>query len=141
MSKHEEPVLVVAAVIQREGDPENRILVVRRGPGQSGAGSWEFPGGKVEPAEAPEQALVREIEEELALPIRVSGLIGEEVFAYPAKTIRLRVYWAKTRGGGELELTEHDAFKWLRAHEIVAEELSAADRPFVGKIQAAQGSR
>ncbi len=141
MSKFDEPVLVVAAVIQRQGDLEGRILVVRRGPGQSGAGSWEFPGGKVEPGESPEQALEREIREELSLSIRVTGLIGEDVFKYPSKVIRLRVYWAKTRGGDEMYLIEHDAFRWLKAEEIVEEELSAADRPFVQKIRSLQGRR
>ncbi|MFV8257824.1 (deoxy)nucleoside triphosphate pyrophosphohydrolase [Bdellovibrio bacteriovorus] len=135
------PVLVVAAVIQRQEDPEGRILVVRRGPEQSGAGFWEFPGGKVEAGEAPEQALVREITEELALDIRVHELIGEEDFSYPSKTIRLRVYWASVRGGEDLVLTEHDAFKWQRPEEIDVMSLSAADRPFVEKILNAYGKR
>ncbi|AFY01858.1 (deoxy)nucleoside triphosphate pyrophosphohydrolase [Bdellovibrio bacteriovorus] len=136
-----QPVLVVAAVIQRQEDPEGRILVVRRGPEQSGAGFWEFPGGKVEAGEAPEQALVREITEELALNIRVHDLIGEEDFAYPSKTIRLRVYWASVKGGEELVLTEHDDFKWQRPEEIDVMSLSAADRPFVAKIQNSYGKR
>lgn len=136
-----QPVLVVAAVIQRQEDPEGRILVVRRGPEQSGAGFWEFPGGKVEAGEAPEQALVREIAEELALNIRVLELIGEEDFAYPSKTIRLRVYWASVKGGEDLALTEHDDFKWQVAEEIDVMSLSAADRPFVEMIQKNYGKR
>lgn len=128
------PVLVVAAVIRKSEDPE-RVLVVRRGPEQSGAGFWEFPGGKVEAGEMPEQALVREIAEELALDIRVQELIGEEDFAYPTKTIRLRVYWATVKGSSELVLTEHDAYQWLAPAEIDVPSLSAADRPFVEKIR------
>ncbi|MBV2168509.1 MAG: (deoxy)nucleoside triphosphate pyrophosphohydrolase [Bdellovibrio sp.] len=138
MALKTEPVLVVAAVIRRAGDPERRILVVRRGPDQSGAGHWEFPGGKVEVAESPEQALLREIDEELSLPIKVGALIGERDFAYPTKLIRLRVYWAEATHG-EVRLVEHDALKWCLPEEINLDELSAADRPFVGMIL--QGSK
>lgn len=133
MTQKSEPVLVVAALIRRYADPERRILVVRRGPGQSGAGFWEFPGGKVERGESPEQALIREIDEELALSIRVGDLLGEADFAYPAKLIRLRVYWAENFQG-TIQLVEHDAFKWCLPEEIVVDELSEADRPFVEKI-------
>ncbi|QDK45288.1 (deoxy)nucleoside triphosphate pyrophosphohydrolase [Bdellovibrio sp. ZAP7] len=128
------PVLVVAAVIRKENDSDKRILLVRRGPEQSGAGFWEFPGGKVEPSESPEQALRREIDEELGIAITVGKFIGEQDFAYPSKTIRLRVYEALTMSS-EIILTEHDAMKWLKADEIVKEELSAADRPFVEMLQ------
>ncbi|WII71585.1 (deoxy)nucleoside triphosphate pyrophosphohydrolase [Bdellovibrio sp. 22V] len=134
MSQKTEPVLVVAAVIRRYADPEKKILVVRRGPEQSGAGFWEFPGGKVERGESPEQALIREIDEELSLSIRVGDLLGEQDFAYPTKLIRLRVYWAET-DQGDIVLTEHDAFKWCKSEDIVVDELSAADRPFVQMIQ------
>ncbi|MEK2645694.1 (deoxy)nucleoside triphosphate pyrophosphohydrolase [Bdellovibrio sp. BCCA] len=128
-----EPVVVVAALIRRYADPEKRILIVRRGPGQSGAGFWEFPGGKVEKGESPEQALLREIEEELSVSIRVGDFLGEGDFAYPTKLIRLKVYWAET-DDGTLKLLEHDAFKWCLPEEIVTEELSEADRPFVAQI-------
>ncbi|WP_413568083.1 (deoxy)nucleoside triphosphate pyrophosphohydrolase [Bdellovibrio sp. HCB117] len=127
------PVLVVAAVIRRFADAEKRILIVRRGPEQSGAGFWEFPGGKVELGESPEQALQREIDEELGISIRVGEFIGEADFSYPTKLIRLRLYWAETLQS-DLVLTEHDAFKWCLPHEIKVDELSEADRPFVEKI-------
>lgn len=126
-------VLVVAALIRRYADPEKRILLVRRGPGQSGAGHWEFPGGKVERGESPEQALLREIEEELNLQIRVGAFVDEIEHAYPTKVIRLRVYWAESLHG-ELQLVEHDAAKWVLPAEINVHELSEADRPFVAKI-------
>ena len=128
-------VLVVAAVIRRFADPEKRVLIVRRGPGQSGSGYWEFPGGKVERGESPEQALIREIEEELGLNIRIGAFIGEIEHSYPTKVIRLCVYWAESQHG-ELQLVEHDAARWLLPSEIPLEELSEADRPFVAKIQA-----
>ena len=127
------PVLVVAAVIRRDKDPEKRVLLVRRGPEQSGAGFWEFPGGKVEPKEDPTEALVREIDEELGVHITVGALVDEQDFTYPSKTIRLRVYWAST-SDENIDLREHDALKWVLPTEIVAEELSAADRPFVSLL-------
>lgn len=138
MVQKTDPVLVVAAVIRRSSDSEKRVLVVRRGPGQSGAGFWEFPGGKVEKGETPEAALIREIDEELRLQIRVGELIGELDFPYPSKTIRLRVYWAEVQKES-LQLTEHDAFKWCLPREILVDELSEADRPFLDLIL--QGSK
>lgn len=126
-------ILVVAALIQRFADPEKRILVVRRGPEQSGAGHWEFPGGKVERGESPEQALIREIQEELNLKIRVGRFVGEIEHQYPTKVIRLRVYWAESPHG-EIQLLEHDDAKWVLPQEILLHELSEADRPFVAMI-------
>ncbi|MBO9667606.1 MAG: (deoxy)nucleoside triphosphate pyrophosphohydrolase [Bdellovibrio sp.] len=129
MNEKRGPVLVVAAVI-RHPSQDGRVLIVRRGPGQSGAGHWEFPGGKVEAGEMPESALVREIDEELGIAIEVQDYVGEADFTYPSKTIRLRVYWAQARNA-ELDLREHDALEWLQVSEIQPEKLSAADRPFV----------
>lgn len=126
------PVLVVAAVIRHVRDL-SQVLIVRRGPGQSGAGFWEFPGGKVEKTESPEQALIREIDEELGIAITLGSLVGEEDFAYPAKTIRLRVYEAQT-DEEQLVLTEHDDFRWVKPQEIDPQILSEADRPFLIKI-------
>lgn len=130
-------VLVVAAAIHRSLDPEKKVLIVRRGPGQSGAGIWEFPGGKIEPGESPEQALVREIEEELAVHVRVQSLVGEVEHQYPGKLIRLRVYRAEL-GPGEILLSEHDGLQWLKPEDISLELLSEADRPFVSKLRSGE---
>lgn len=133
MLQKKDAVLVVAAVIRRSADPEKKILVVRRGPDQSGAGFWEFPGGKVEEGEFPQAALIREIEEELSISITVGELIGECEYQYPTKNIRLAVYWAMA-DDAEIKLSEHDALIWALPEEIKADELSEADRPFVAKI-------
>lgn len=125
---------VVAAVIS-SNDDLSEVLIVRRGPGQSGAGYWEFPGGKVEGSESPIQALQREILEELEMKIEVGDLIGEETYDYPNKRIRLMVYFAFVEDRS-LRLTEHDKALWLRPDNIKIEELSPADRPFVTLIQA-----
>ncbi len=129
MSQTSQETLVVAAVLRRRGE----ILIVRRGPSQSGAGFWEFPGGKVEVGEPPEQALRREIQEELGLSIQIEGLVGEVTHAYPKKTIRLRLFWASSTSES-LVLSEHDAFQWLRPKDVNVFELSEADRPFVPKL-------
>ena len=126
------PVRVVAAVIHRLED--ERVLLVRRGPGQSGAGSWEFPGGKVELQESDRQALRREIEEELGLLVEVRSFVGEELYQYPSKTIRLCLYHVMIEGG-VLNLTEHDASEWRLISEIDETSLSPADRPFVARLQ------
>jgi mutator protein MutT len=121
---------VVGAVIQRWVCKELQVLLVRRGPGQSGAGDWEFPGGKVERGEAPEEALAREIEEELGLQILVKEKIGENCYSYPHRTIKLSLFWA-TISQGHLQLREHDAFEWLSPGSIILEKLSPADRHFI----------
>lgn len=138
MAHPSQPTFVVAAVIQQISEASGRVLIVRRGPEQSGAGAWEFPGGKVEAGESPEQALIREIKEELGIDIHVNAQVGERNFTYPTKTIRLRVYWA-TPLSENLTLSEHDAFQWIRSEHIDIESLSEADRPFVAEL--IQGSK
>lgn len=138
MPQKTQPIFVVAAVIRQISDSAGRVLIVRRGPSQSGAGAWEFPGGKVERGESPSLALIREIKEELGIDIHVKEQVGERDFAYPTKTIRLRVYWA-TPVSEDLTLTEHDAYQWVRPEQIDIESLSEADRPFISDL--IQGSK
>ncbi len=130
MSHLIKPIPVVAAVIQRELDSEGRVLIVRRGPGLSGAGFWEFPGGKVEEGETQEGALIREINEELGIDIAVGAKVGEIEYSYPSKVIRLIVFRALLKVD-LIELREHDLFRWCKIDEIKVSELSPADRPFV----------
>lgn len=130
MANSAKEILVVAAVIQREFPVDGKVLIVKRGQNQSGAGDWEFPGGKVEEGETLEEALIREIQEELGIQIRVSELLGENRHHYPSKVIWLKVYRAFTSQEA-INLTEHDDFKWCHPEDICIDELSAADRPFV----------
>ncbi|AHI06154.1 MutT/NUDIX family hydrolase /pyrophosphatase [Bdellovibrio bacteriovorus W] len=133
MSLSSKPQLVVAALVQKSFDPRGPILLVRRGPDMSGAGQWEFPGGKVEEGEKEVEALVREIEEELSLQVTVGKLLGEGTHHYPNKSIHLKVYWTEILSG-DLFLTEHDAHRWVEAEQIIESDLSEADRPFLEKI-------
>lgn len=127
-------VLVVAAALYRKSQQGKEYLIVRRGPLQTGAGSWEFPGGKVESGEDPTEALVREIKEELGVDIQVGDFVGENSFKYPTKHIHLLLFECYILRGS-VQLTEHDALEWVSADKISTELLSEADRPFIPMLQ------
>ena len=98
---------VVAAIIRRG----NEIFATQRGYGTY-KDWWEFPGGKVEPRETPEEALVREIEEELATEITVDDFITTVEYDYPEFYLVMDCFWCSI-ANGDLELLEHEAAKWL----------------------------
>lgn len=102
---------VVAAVIKHDG----KIFATQRGYGEFKDG-WEFPGGKMEPGETPQEALKREIKEELDTEIEVGELIKTVDTDYPTFHITMHVFWA-TVVSGELKLLEHEAAKWLPIDE------------------------
>ncbi len=102
---------VVAAVIKHEG----KIFATQRGYGEFKDG-WEFPGGKMESGESPQEALKREIKEELDTDIRVGKLIKTVDTDYPTFHITMHVFWAEVVSG-ELKLLEHEAAKWLPIDE------------------------
>ena len=123
-------VRVVAAVI-RDND---RILATARGYGEY-KGWWEFPGGKIEEGESPEQALIREIREELGVEIEVHDLIGIIDYDYETFHLHMNCYWA-TVVRGELQLLEHEAAKWLDASNIESVDWLPADLAILPKIAA-----
>lgn len=120
---------VVAAVI-RSG---SRIFATQRGYGEFKDG-WEFPGGKVEPGESPEEALVREIHEELDAEIEVDELIDIIEYDYPTFHLSMKCYWA-TLVSGTLELKEHEAAKWLTKENLYTVDWLPADITLIEKIQ------
>ena len=79
---------VVAAVIQRD----EKYMIARRGPGKHLAGYWEFPGGKVEHGEAPEESLQREMQEEFSVHAKIGSYLGDNVHDYGSKVVRLMAY-------------------------------------------------
>ena len=114
-------VKVVAAVI-RSGD---RIFATRRGYGDFKDG-WEFPGGKVEPGETPQEALAREIREELGAEIEVGEYICTVEHDYEKFHLSMDCFWAEVRDG-ELELKEHEAARWLAMDELDTVDWLPAD--------------
>lgn len=120
---------VVGAAVVREG----RCLVAQRGPLQSHAGKWEFPGGKVEPGETPEAALARELEEELGLRISVGTRLGRGEVLVGDRRVVLDVYGAAIVSG-ELELREHARVCWALATELGNFDWAEADVPIVEPV-------
>ena len=120
---------VVAAVIR----DENRIFATQRGYGDYKDG-WEFPGGKIEPGETSEQALVREIKEELETSVRVENLIETIEFDYPKFHLSMDCYWCSIIDG-DLVLREHEAAKWLTYDELDSVDWLPADRILIEAIR------
>lgn len=119
---------VVAAVI-RDGA---RIFATARGYGEQ-KGGWEFPGGKIEPGESPQEALRREIREELALEIAVGELIGTVEYDYPAFHLSMGCYWCSIVSG-EPVLKEAEAARWLTKETLDSVPWLPADRELLPLI-------
>jgi 8-oxo-dGTP diphosphatase len=123
---------VVGAVIV---DPDRRCLAARRGPGLRHGGLWEFPGGKVEPGEAPRAALVREIAEELGVTIAVGELLGRGLVEIGGRQVALDCYVARITAGA-LAPTDHDELAWCEADELVRLTWAPADVPVLAAVRA-----
>ncbi len=117
---------VAAAVIVEAG----KILAARRRPGLRLGGYWEFPGGKIEPGETPQQCLARELLEELGVTCRIGPYLGQSVYDYGESTIRLLAYRA-CRVGGTFTLTDHDQLLWLSPQQLPSLCWAPADIPLV----------
>ncbi|WP_348787042.1 (deoxy)nucleoside triphosphate pyrophosphohydrolase [Leifsonia sp. NPDC080035] len=119
---------VVAAVIEHDG----RLLACRRAPHKDAAGRWEFPGGKVEAGESPEEALAREIGEELGARIHVGELLDRTATG----RVDLACYAAALDGPLPTGSTDHDALRWLLPAELAGLDWADADRPVVALLTA-----
>ncbi len=124
---------VVAAVIRSNTDNEEKIFATARGYGEF-KGRWEFPGGKIEAGETPQQALVREIKEELTADIAVGELIKTVEYDYPAFHLSMDCFWAEVTNG-ELILKEAEAAKWLSKEELDSVDWLPADLELVERIR------
>nr|WP_330363348.1 (deoxy)nucleoside triphosphate pyrophosphohydrolase [Butyrivibrio sp. FCS006] len=114
---------------------KTRIFATQRGYGEYKDG-WEFPGGKIEAGETPEDALKREIREELGAEIEVHDLIDVIDYDYDTFHLHMNCYWA-TLAGGELKLLEHEAAKWLGSADLESVEWLPADLSLLPKLSAA----
>lgn len=124
---------VVAAIICDSIKEKNKIFATARGYGEL-KGGWEFPGGKVEPGETPQQALVREIMEELDTEIRVGELIDTIEYDYPTFHLSMDCFWAEVIEG-HLELKEAEEAKWLTKDQLDSVAWLPADVTLIDKIR------
>ena len=121
---------VVAAVITND---DWKILIAQRNLKKSQGGLWEFPGGKIEKGETKEEAIIREIKEELTIDIKVDKYIGEKIFNYPDKDINLIALKCE-KISGNVQLTEHEDIKWVKKSELENFKFAPADEFRVEKI-------
>lgn len=124
---------VVAAVICDSIQTKHKIYATARGYGDY-KGQWEFPGGKIEPGEAPQQALKREIEEELDTEIAVHDKIGTIEYDYPTFHLSMDCFWC-TVVSGELILKEAEAACWLTKDELDSVQWLPADQTILEKFE------
>lgn len=121
---------VVGAIIENEN---NEIFCALRGPNMSLPNYWEFPGGKIETGESPEEALIREIKEEFNCFIEVGAKVEDTTYEYENVIVRLETYMAKLIEG-EPQALEHAETKWVTRDEMTQLHFAPADIPAVRKI-------
>lgn len=129
-----ERLLVVAAVLRR--GPGTSVLLTRRPEGKHLGGMWEFPGGKVEPGEHPEHALMRECREECGLTAQVEGILDVSWHPYPDREVLLLFYDCRLLGSQAVQHLGVSDHAWVRPEDLDAFPLPPADRGLVEKLQA-----
>ena len=120
---------VVAGILRREG----RILIARRPEGRHMGGKWEFPGGKIEEGETPEEALSRELYEELGIQTRTGHIYHATVCRYPEKTVLLLFYESEWLGGQLRAIDEAEA-AWVFPEQLEDYDFAPADRDAVRRL-------
>lgn len=124
------PIVMVAAAALVDAD--NRILIAKRPEGKSLAGLWEFPGGKVEPGETPEAALVRELEEELSIEVCESCLSPFTFASHTYENFHLLMpLFLCRKWDGEIVAREHPEIAWVRANRLNHYPMPPADIPMI----------
>jgi 8-oxo-dGTP diphosphatase len=126
----------VAAALARGGAAEPELLIAQRPPGSWRAGAWEFPGGKIERGESAEQALQRELREELG--VVASGLVslGAFVHHYPDRSVEIHL-WLVTRFDGEPRGLDGQALRWVAPGALAGCDLLEADQPMIEPLRRA----
>ena len=123
--------LSVTAAILFDAD---KVLIAQRGDNDKLHNKWEFPGGKIEHAETPEQCLIREMREEFGIEVDVIGFFRENIHHYETKTIQLLAYYVEWKSG-TIMLNAHAAIKWVPLNELHGFDFAPADIPIVQKLQ------
>jgi 8-oxo-dGTP diphosphatase len=121
-------VLVTAAIIEQDG----RIFIAKRRPGKHMGGKWEFPGGKIEPGETPEESLARELREELAVDAQVGEFLCRCSYDGDGVSLELLVYRARISGAPRL--LEHQEMRWVRPEDLLSYDLADSDRRVVENL-------
>jgi len=122
---------VVAAVLRREG----RILICQRREDQAHPLKWEFPGGKVEAGESPEQAVARELLEELGIACREGRELERYEYCYPGKSPLMLIFYEVGRFEGEPENRIFHAMRWETAARLAEFDFLEGDRAFLGRLR------
>jgi 8-oxo-dGTP diphosphatase len=133
-SRERTTVLVAAGVIEREG----RILAARRKRGSHLEGHWEFPGGKIEPDESPEDCLVRELAEEIGVCVRPREILEVVFHRYPEKSVLLLFYRCDLLEGEPRPL-ECDEVQWVALADLPSYDWAPADVPLVERLARISG--
>ena len=124
---------VTASILEKDG----RIIIAQRKSKDHLGGKWEFPGGKIEAGETPEECLARELNEEFDIDVSVGEYLGSTVFYYEHISIELMVYrtfWS----GGQINSTDHKDYKWVTIEELERYDFAPADRKFIERLRSGE---
>jgi 8-oxo-dGTP diphosphatase len=124
---------VTAAILGKDG----QIIIAQRKRGDHLSGKWEFPGGKIEPRETPEESLSRELKEEFDIDVAIAEYLGSNVHHYDHISIELMAYRA-TWVGGAITLNDHKAYCWVSVDQLADFDFAPADVPFVEMLRRGQ---
>lgn len=121
---------VTAAILIQD----SKVLIGQRKIGKQMGGLWEFPGGKLEEGETPQECLAREMQEEFGIEVNVGEFFEESVYHYETGTIRLLAYRVQWQSG-DMNPTDHQDFRWVSFEDLSTYAFVPADKPFVAKLQ------
>lgn len=113
---------------------DNKIFIAKRKPVAKLADLWEFPGGKMEAGETPEECLRREMKEEFDIDVTVGDYFGSSIYHYEHGSIELLAYWTYWKGG-TITPIDHAEVKWVSIEELDNYNFAPADIPFVKKLK------